>query len=369
VHRFALAVVVLAACKKGDDRAATPPAAASSDGGAALVDAAAAPTPAGPVTLPPAPPVPQPAAGLPPLPTDHVVTANEVALGALLFHDARLSAGGATSCATCHDPHNGYSGKEPRSPTAAGKPNLRRTPTLVNLAWQRELGWDGRGADRPAFLDAHTAGQLGQPIDVGIGRLLGSATYRAHFDRSSGGRDRIATATAALWAFASTRYSGAAPWDRYESGDAGAVPAEAIAGYQLFNGKAQCSTCHTPTLYADLAYHRLGLIASPDEGRGRLDPSQANAFKTPTLRGAAERRPLFHDGSAATLDDAIAWHLAGGRGQGADPSVIDPALPVITLTPEERSALGAFVRALTPAPDAAAVTPPALPDDVPGAVP
>lgn len=367
--RLGLAFLLLAACKQGGDKPAQP--VASSDGRAAplAIDAAAAPMPSGPVSLPAAAPVPQPGAGLPALPTDHAPTADEVALGALLFHDPRIAADGTTACASCHDPHNGFSGDEPRSQTAAGKPNLRRTPALVNLAWHRELGWDGRGADRRSFLDTHAAGQLGQPLDVGLGRILGSETYRAHFDRAGAGRDRLTTATAALWAFVSTRYSGAAPWDRYEGGDTAAVPAEAVDGYKLVNGKAQCSTCHTPPLYTDLAYHRIGLIASPDEGRGRFDPNQSGAFKTPTLRGAAAHRPYFHDGSAATLDDAIAWHLAGGRGQGADPSVIDPALPVVELTAEERSALGAFVRALTPAADATAVAPPTLPDDVPGATP
>lgn len=370
MRRFGLALVLLVACKQGDKKAPQPVASSNDDGGGPpSIDAAAVPTPGGPVTLPPPAPVPLPPTGLPPLPTDHAPTAEEVALGALLFHDPRIAADGATACASCHDPHNGYSGDEPRSQTAGGKPNLRRTPALVNLAWHRELAWDGRGADRPAFLDTHAAGQLGQALDVGLGRILGSATYRAHFDRAAAGRDRLATATAALWAFVSTRYSAAAPWDRYEGGDTAAVPAQAVEGYQLVNGKAQCSTCHTPPLYTDFSFHRIGLIASPDEGRGRFDPSQAGAFKTPTLRGAANRRPLFHDGSAASLDDAITWHLAGGRGQGADPSVIDPALPIITLTPEERSALGAFVRALSPAPDAAAVAPPALPDDVPGAAP
>ena len=363
VRELAVILLCVTACKRGDDKPAPPPVAAS-DAAAPSADAAAE-APAGAVTLPPAPPVPQPPAGLPPLPTDHAPTPEDVALGALLFHEPRLAADGKTSCASCHDPHNGYAGAEPRSRIVGGKPNLRRTPSLVNLAWHRELGWDGRGGERPSYLDSHASGQLGHTLDVGLGRILGSATYRAHFDRAAGGRDRLATAIDALWAFVSTRYSGAAPWDRYEAGDEAAVPAEAVLGYKLVNGAAQCSTCHAPPLYTDLAYHRVGLIASPDEGRGRFDPMQANAFKTPTLRGAAGRRPFFHDGSAATLDAAIDWHLAGGRGQGADPSVIDPALPVITLTPEERAALGAFVRALTPAPDAAAVAPPALPDDVP----
>ncbi len=371
MRKLLVGLLLLAACKQGKSNDAPPPPPGASDGGAATVATTDAATrlPTGQVLLPAAQPVPAPPPGLPPLPTDHAPTADEVSLGHLLFFDARLAADGTTACASCHDPHNGFSGDEPHSQTAAGRPNLRRTPALVNLAWHRELGWDGRGADRTSFLDSHAAGQLGHPLEIGLGRLLGSATYRAYFDRAAGGRDRLTTAKAALWAFVSTRYSGAAPWDRYEAGATDAVSPEVVEGYKLVNGKAQCATCHAPPLYTDLAYHRLGLIASPDEGRGRVEPTQAGAFKTPTLRGAVARRPLFHDGSAATLEDAVAWHLAGGRGQGADPSVVDRALPEIPLTPEEKAALNAFVRALSPAPDAAAVAAPALPDDVPGAVP
>ena len=361
----AAAAAAAPACKPGGG---PPPPPATGDGGPPVrIPDASIGGPAGALTLPPAVPVPTPPPGLPPVPADHVPTAEELALGELLFFDPRLAADGTTACVSCHDPANDLAGVEPRSQTAAGKPNLRRTPTLVNLAWHRELGWDGRSADRDAFLDSHAAGQLGQHLEVGLGRLLGSATYRAHFDRAAAGRDRLATATAALWAYVSTRYSGGSPWDRHEAGDAAAVGPDVVEGYKLVNGKAQCATCHAPPLYTDLGYHRLGLIASPDEGRGRVDPTQAGAFKTPPLRGAAARRPLFHDGSAATLEQAVDWHLAGGRGQGADPSVIDPALPVVPLSEAERAAVLAFVRALTPTP--APAPRPALPGDVPGARP
>ncbi|HUQ01596.1 MAG TPA: cytochrome c peroxidase [Kofleriaceae bacterium] len=377
MRNVVVALGLLAACKKGGDDKAAPKPVAAPDGGATASSAGAIPatTATGPVELPAAPPVPPSPMGLPALPTDHAPTANEVALGALLFHDPRLAANGTTSCASCHDPHNGYSSVEAHPRTSAGKPNLRRAPALVNLAWQRELGWDGRATDRPGFLDAHVVGQLGHPLEVGLGRILGSATYRAHFDRAAGGRDRLATATSALWTFVATRYSGAAPWDRYEAGDTAAVPPEVVEGYKVYNGVAQCSTCHAPPLYTDLAFHRLGLAGPPDEGRGRSDPAQAGAFKTPTLRGAAGRRPLFHDGSAATLDDAVTWHLGGGRASGTDAAAdagatAIPALTAVTLTPDERAALVAFLNALTPAPDAAAVAPPALPGDVPpGAAP
>jgi len=372
VRRLAAVVMVLAAgCKGKDKTEPAPQPAVASDAGAraaTVVDKPIVRTPDGTIALPPAPPVPLPPAGLPPLPGDHAPTAEQIALGRLLFHDPRLAADGTTTCTSCHLPLRGMSGDEPHSQTAAGKPNLRRAPALVNLAWHRELGWDGRGAVRSEFLASHVAGQLGQPLERGLQRILGSPTYVAHFMRADSGGDAADTATGALWAYVSTRYSGGAPWDRYEGGDTSAVPSNAVDGYKLFNQRAQCASCHTPPLYTDLTFHRLGLIASPDEGRGLVDPTQAGGFKTPTLRSVSERAPLFHDGSAATLEDAIGWHLDGGRGQQADPSVIDPGLVVMVLTPVERAALNAFVQALTPAkPAASDLAPPVLPDDVPEA--
>ena len=205
----------------------------------------------------------------------------------------------------------------PRPSTAAGRPSLRRAPAVVNLAWARELGWDGRGGDLVSWLPNHAKSQLDQSLDDAAVRLAASSTYAAHLVRAAAGRGHGDTVLAALAAFVQTRFAGASPWDAHEAGSAGAVTDDVVAGYQLFVGKALCGSCHPPPLYTDHDFHRLGLIASPDDGRGRVDPAQAGAFKTPGLRGAAARARFFHDGSAASLDAAIDWHLAGGRGQGA----------------------------------------------------
>ena len=329
----ALLLVVLAACpgkKNGDE-----PRPAKKD--AAVVVAPDA------VVLPPAPPVPEVPAGLPPHAEHASITPENVALGELLFWDTRLSQKNTLSCASCHDPENGYAGTG-QDLTALGKPNLRRASPLVNLAWAKEYGWDGRYSALAEMLAAHVRGQLGDDLATAVARIADVPGYRAHFARVGGAPSGDA-AMAALSAFVLTRYAGGAPWDRLERSPG--VPADMKAGYALFTGKAQCSVCHTPPLYTDHGYHRLGLIKTPDEGRGRVDATQKGAFKTPTVRGAASRKAFFHDGSAKTLEEAIAFHLAGGTGQGADPSIVDPALEKITLSAQERAQLDAFVRSLT----------------------
>jgi cytochrome c peroxidase len=331
--RSILCAVLLASCSDPKKPVADP---GKRDGGSGVA------TTDGSVTLPPAPPVPTVPDGLPKAPDLAGVTPEAVALGELLFFDPRLSSTGALACADCHVPKAGFSG-EALAETATGKANLRRTPTLVNLAWHDGLAWDGRFGSFAELIGPHAQGQLGLDLADAVARIAEVPGYRAHFTRAGGAS--AATAHKALEAFVMTRYAGDAPWDRVErSPDA---PADIKAGYLLFTNKAQCGTCHPPPHYTDHRYHRLGLIASPDEGRGKLDPAQKGAFKTPTVRGAAVREAFFHDASAKSLDAAIDWHLAGGTGQGADPSIVDPALKKVSLSPKEREQLGAFVRSLT----------------------
>jgi cytochrome c peroxidase len=328
-------LLVLAACpKKNGD---TPSKPVKKDAATASSDS---------VALAPAPPVPAVPAGLPPPPESAAITPDAVALGELLFWDTRLSTNNRIACSTCHIPGQGFAG-DSQALNVSGKPNLRRAPAIANIAWQKEYGWDGRYTSLAELLAAHVRGQLGDDLSAAVARISEVPGYRAHFARQGGhaasapvGADAAMTA---LSAYVLTRYAGNAPWDRLER--APDVPADVKAGYAVFTGKAQCSVCHTPPLYTDNQYHRIGLIKVADEGRGRVDSTKQGAFKTPTLRGATVRRAFFHDASVSTIDEAIDWHLAGGTGQGADPSIVE--LEKVTLTAQERAQLGAFVRALT----------------------
>jgi cytochrome c peroxidase len=324
-----LLVAVLAACPGKQGK----PASQKKDAGIALADAGLA--------LSPAPPVPAVPFGLPPLPsTAEAVTPEAIALGELLFWDTRLSTTNKLSCAYCHVPDQGFAGRI--EPTATGKPNLRSAPPLVNLAWQPAFGWDGRYTSLAEQLSAHVRGQLGDDLASSVARIREVPGYRAHFARA-GGEPSADLAMAALSAYVLTRYDGDARVDHLDRTPD--VPPELKAGFLVFTGKAQCAVCHTPPMFTDHQYHRLGLVKTPDEGRGRVDATKQGAFKTPTLRGATVRRTFFHDASQTELNAAIDYHLAGGIGQGADPSIVD--LKPVKLTPAERTQLTAFVRTLT----------------------
>jgi mono/diheme cytochrome c family protein len=75
------------------------------------------------------------------------------------------------------------------------------------------------------------------------------------------------------------------------------------------------------------------VVRTMDPGRALISGKWADvgAFKVPTLRGLAARAPYFHDGSAARVEDVVAFYDRRFR---------------IGFTPQERADLAAFLKAL-----------------------
>ena len=77
-------------------------------------------------------------------------------------------------------------------------------------------------------------------------------------------------------------------------------------GESHFLGRAGCVSCHPAPLYTDRKTHDVGTGAGDDVER------KGNRFDTPSLRGLADTAPYLHDGSAATIRDAITRHTDTG---------------------------------------------------------
>ena len=67
------------------------------------------------------------------------------------------------------------------------------------------------------------------------------------------------------------------------------------------------------------------------------------AFKTPTLREVTRTAPYMHDGSLATLEDAVDFYGGGGKPN----PYLDTELRRLDLTPTEKQALITFLHALS----------------------
>jgi len=77
-------------------------------------------------------------------------------------------------------------------------------------------------------------------------------------------------------------------------------------GQTIFNDLGLgCIACHPPPLYTDQQTHDVD-TATADE---RIGPE----YDTPTLRGLYDSAPYFHDGSVATLHEAITYPSPGSE--------------------------------------------------------
>jgi cytochrome c peroxidase len=296
---------------------------------------------------PPAEP-PRPSA-LPPMtvPADNPITPAKVALGKQLFADPRISGTGKTACQTCHYHHLGWTDALALSRRDDGNVNTRHTPTLYNVGHQTAWYWDGRATTLEAQVLAAWRAQTGADPAVVSARLNAVPGYRSQFEAVWGGPATPDNVAKTLATFFRTLNADWSPWDAYERGDRAAVPAAAVEGHALFTGKGGCATCHAPPFYGNSTFFNIGLEhgkEKPDPGRFNVTRNEADrgAFKTPTLRSVARSGPYFHDGSAATLKEAVRYMASGGK---PDPNK-SPLLKPTGLTEDELDKIVAFLTAL-----------------------
>jgi len=120
------------------------------------------------------------------------------------------------------------------------------------------------------------------------------------------------------------------------------------AGEAVFSAVG-CAACHVPALQTgpnvNPVFHRKSValfsdLLLHDIGTGdgiRQEAASPLEFRTPALWGLRLRRPLLHDGTAATIEDAISHH----GGEAAQARARTQAL-----APEQRNALLAFLKSL-----------------------
>jgi len=278
-------------------------------------------------------------------------------LGRTLFFDPRLSASGTVSCGTCHNPSFDWGDGLALGVGHGMKQLPRRTPTILNLAWAEALFWDGRAAslEEQALGPIQAEGEMNMPLEKLVEKLGSIAEYGPLFEAAYPGEGISSqTVAKAISVFERTIVSADAPFDRWIAGDEQAIDAAAVRGFDLFTGKANCSTCHAGWRFTDDSFYDIG-TAGDDVGRGKLLPDvqvSQHAFKTPTLRNVDRRAPYMHNGSERDLAAVIELYERGGR--ELRPS-LSPELQPLELSADEKRDLLAFLGTLTSNPPPAAL--------------
>jgi len=283
------------------------------------------------------------------VPEGNPQTAAKIALGKRLFFDPGLSSTGQLSCASCHLPNEGFTVSRPQPLGNDGQPLARNAPTVLDVG--RLAGpffWDGRAAT----LEDQAIGVFNSPRELNMSEaavaayLGASPEYVASFLEVFGAapsRDRTVQAIAA---FERSLVTAESPFERWLKGDTSAIDDDEEGGLGLFLGKGSCITCHSGPMLTDEQFHN---IAIP--GSGTTDPglkgitglaADAGRFRTPSLRNVALTGPYFHDGSKATLREAILHYEQFDK---QFPNV-DAQMPQVVFTPEDLDQLEAFLHAV-----------------------
>ena len=260
-----------------------------------------------------------------PLPKDistpeYPVTKERVALGRSLFFDMRFSIDGNLGCVSCHQPALYGTDGRSRSIGVKGRLHPRHAPTVLNAPLQFVIHWRGDRVDA----EDQVAQSLLSPITSGqpdekavLARVNGIPGYAPLFkeafpnDPEPVSRKNMALA---IGAFERTLVT-PSRFDDYLKGDVDALSTQERAGLAKFIDVG-CIACHNGPGVGGSMYQKFGVMedywnvtrSDPvDKGRAEVTHNDADlyVFKVPSLRNVAMTPPYFHDGSVATLAEAV----------------------------------------------------------------
>ncbi len=349
--------------------------------------------------------------GLPPLriPENNAVTDAKIKLGHKLFFDRRLSLNNTMSCAMCHIPEQGFTNNElATSVGVEGRTVRRNAPTLYNVGHLSRLFHDGReySLEQQVWGPLLAVNEMANPsIGHVLEKIRSLPDYKGLFEAAF--ESKLATAPSntlssntfstyteavnmqtvgmALATYQRTLNAADSAFDRwYFAKVNNTFSANAKAGFKIFTGKGNCSSCHSLSqqhaLFTDSQLHNTGIgyqaamqgpkavtmvevapgqfvklsqaaMASISEPKSNdlglyeitQSPEDRWKYRTPSLRNIALTAPYMHDGSLNTLEEVVAFYNHGGFPNENQ----DSRIKALNLNLDEQQSLVAFLKNLT----------------------
>ena len=317
---------------------------------------------------------------------ENPMTRAKIELGRQLYFDARLSADSNVSCASCHDPDEGFSRETRFGIGINAQEGNRNSPVAYNRILSGAQFWDGRAES----LEAQAVGPIANPIEMGntheacVECVAGIEGYKRQFDAIFDDGVTIDNIGKAIATFERTLVTGPSAYDYWEplrvfrntfeadledlellkeddpdlydeymelvaASEKHPFSESAERGREIFfTEKGNCTACHAGANFSDEKYHNLGVgmeVEMPDLGRYEVtkDEKDKGAFKTPTVRNITSSAPYMHDGSQNTLEEVVEWYAKGGH---PNPHLSEK-MKKLELTDQDKQDLVAFMKALT----------------------
>ncbi|NNE71155.1 MAG: cytochrome-c peroxidase [Rhodothermales bacterium] len=346
------------------------------------------------------------------------LTPEKVRLGQLLFHEPALATrpvvadnAGTYSCATCHHAAAGFQAGQPRSigeggigwgvrgearrpGPSADAPGLR-SPSVLNVAFQDVLSWNGQNGALGQNLNTDAHWVEGTPSEVNArgydgveaqavaaltthrmsnfyddSVILTNETYRDLWNQvypheQNINRDALGFVLAA---YERTLFPNRAPFQRWIRGEFSAMTDAEKRGAIVFFGESGCETCHTGPGLSGPGFYALGMPdmpggESPALGRGGFldDPSMYRTFKVPQLYNMEDSPFLGHGGTFPSVESVVRYYNDGIPAVPLPEGVLEGRFRPLNLTEEEVQDLTAFLRDALRDPELDRYAPDALP--------
>jgi cytochrome c peroxidase len=230
------------------------------------------------------------------------ISVAKIELGHYLFFEKRLSKTLSKSCSSCHDPKfaftDGY-----RKPLGVYADELaHNAPSLINAMEYKSLNWANpelhdfeKQMLRPLF------GK--RPVEMGndendismLKQFSDDTLYQRLYRNAFSEKKDIFTwqnTIIAIAEYVKTLRSKNALYDNFLAQKTRWLPLQKD-GYNLFfSTKTKCYTCHKGDFFSDSKFYKINKISK-------------EKIRTPSLRNVALTSPYMHDGSVATLTEAV----------------------------------------------------------------
>lgn len=321
-----------------------------------------------------------------PVPADNPITPEKAELGKLLYFDPKLSGDASLGCADCHNPKEGWGTAESICRGYPGAVHWRNCHTTVNTGYLNKLFWQGNALSLEKQAPSAAKGGISGngEADVMEQRLRQTPYYVEAFKEVFGTeRPVLADAWFAIATFERAMLSQKdTPLDRYLQGDASALSAKAVRGFEVFNGKGNCIECHNGPMLGDEKYYNLGVprpVEWEESGMNEItyrfelyakgshekyyrdfkedmglyfttkNPKDMGKFRTQPLRYLLYTTPYMHAGQFFTLEEVIDFYNDGGgqndftEMKGNKSKILKP----LGLTDDEKEALVAFLEEIS----------------------
>jgi len=304
------------------------------------------------------------------------ITAAKVELGKLLYHETMIAKNASMddgmytySCASCHHVDAGFQsgikqgigegglgfgtygeGRTKNPMYAESDIDLQpiRTPTTLNVAFQKVMLWNGQFGAKGLNEGTEAQWTVGTPKEVNtlgfegvetqaiagidVHRLeidandIINSSYKDFFDIAFSNIDESQrytklNAALAIAAYERTLLPNQAPFQRWLRGEDNAMGENEVTGAKLFFGKAQCYTCHSGPGLNGMDFHAIGMNdlegveimtevdLATKKGRGGFtgNPEDDYKFKTPQLYNLKDVHFFGHGGNFQTIKEVVEY--------------------------------------------------------------